>query len=151
MSRGCQLCQACAKGRVLSYILLSTATEVCKRPISELQNRTGLIIMSNAACAMTRPNWLDLLRTNGCADLFTSCHRRGGWGAYREAKTNCRSYLAELWWVVLLAHEFFYAVSRYLSSTCESSRMRDSEIEQFLFAYGVSDRRGGSQAVITMP
>ena len=57
---------------------------------------------------MNRPSWRDLLWTNGGADLFTCCHRRGGWGEYREAKTNCRSYLAVLSDELAFARRVFF-------------------------------------------
>lgn len=86
---------------------------MCNRPFSEFEYRTGLVATSNAAGAMNRPSWHDLLWTNGGADLFTCCHRRGGWGEYREAKTNCRSYLAVLSDELAFARRVFFTASLY--------------------------------------
>jgi len=90
---------------------------------------------------MNRPSWRDLLWTNGGADLFTCCHRRGGWGEYREAKTNCRSYLAVLSDELAFARRVFFHRVALLHRARESSRMHVLEIERFLLVYsGVFDR-----------
>jgi len=114
---------------------------MCNRPFSEFEYRTGLVATSNAAGAMNRPSWRDLLWTNGGADLFTCCHRRGGWGEYREAKTNCRSYLAVLSDELAFARRVFFHRVALLHRARESSRMHVLEIERFLLVYsGVFDR-----------